>query len=173
MTRWPRSVPGRWTPVPYPYVWVDALTVKCHEEGRIAGVAAVVATGVGASGYREILGVDVVTSEDGAGSMGFLRDLVARGVAGVQLVICDAHHGLVEAVAAVLPSSSWQRCRMPFLRNPAVPVPRSAQGLVAMLVRTVLAQPDATSTPRPAHPDRRAAQRTVSGRCRAADQPSR
>jgi hypothetical protein len=63
-------------------VWVDALAVKCREAGRIVNVACVVATGVNADGYREILGVDVLTSEDGAGWTAFLRDLVARGLSG-------------------------------------------------------------------------------------------
>jgi putative transposase len=101
---------------PYAYIWVDALAVKCREAGRIVNVAAVIATGVGANGYREILGVDVLTTEDGAGWTSFLRDLVARGLHGVQLVISDAHRGLVEAVAAVLAGSSWQRCRTHFMR---------------------------------------------------------
>jgi putative transposase len=131
---------------PYSYVWLDALSIKCREAGRIVNVAAVIATGVGANGYREILGVDVLTTEDGAGWTSFLRDLVARGLHGVQLVISDAHRGLVEAVAAVLAGSSWQRCRTHFMRNLLCRVPRSAQGLVATLVRTVFAQPDAAST---------------------------
>jgi putative transposase len=131
---------------PYPYVWVDALAVKCREQGRIVNVACVLATGVNADGHREILGVDVLTSEDGAGWTGFLRGLVARGLSGVELVISDAHQGLKQAIAAVLPGASWQRCRTHFMRNLLCRVPKSAQALVATLVRTVFAQPDAAST---------------------------
>ena len=85
---------------PYTYVWLDALVLKCREGGRIANVSAVVATRVNADGYREILGLDVLTSEDGAGWTAFLRDLVARGLTGVRLAISDDHQGLVEAIAA-------------------------------------------------------------------------
>ena len=131
---------------PYPYVWVDALAVKCREAGRIVNVACVLATGVNADGHREILGVDVFTTEDGAGWTSFLRSLVARGLWGVELVISDAHQGLKQAIAAVLPGASWQRCRTHFMRNLLCRVPKSAQGLVATLVRTVFAQPDAVST---------------------------
>jgi putative transposase len=131
---------------PYPYVWVDALAVKCREAGRIINVAAVVATGVNADGHQEILGIDVLTSEDGAGWTVFLRDLVARGLGGVELVISDAHQGLKQAIAAVLAGASWQQCRTHFMRNLLCRVPKSAQGLVATLVRTVFAQPDAAST---------------------------
>jgi putative transposase len=131
---------------PYPYVWVDALAVKCREAGRIVNVACVVATGVNAEGHREILGVDVLTTEDGAGWTAFLRDLVARGLGGVELVVSDAHAGLREAIAAVLAGACWQRCRTHFIRNLLCRVPKSAQGLVATLVRSIFAQPDAAST---------------------------
>jgi putative transposase len=131
---------------PYPYLWVDALSQRCREAGRIVNVATVIATGVSADGHREVLGVDVLTTEDGAGWTAFPRDLVARGLAGVELVVSDAHQGLKQAIAAVLPGASWQRCRTHFLRNLLTRVPKSAQGLVATLVRTVFAQPDATST---------------------------
>jgi putative transposase len=131
---------------PYAYVWVDALAVKCREAGRIVNVACVVATGVNADGYREILGVDVLTTEDGAGWTALLRDLVARGLSGVELVVSDAHHGLQQAIAAVLPGACWQRCRTHFIRNLLCRVPKSAQGLVATLVRSIFAQPDAAST---------------------------
>ena len=88
---------------PYTYVWVDALTQKVREGGRIVNVACVIATGVNVEGHREVLGVDVFTTEDGAGWTAFLRSLVARGLSGVQLVISDADEGLKNAIAGVLP----------------------------------------------------------------------
>jgi len=130
---------------PYRYVWLDALVVKCREAGRIANVAAVIATGVNRDGQREVLGVDVVTREDGAAWTAFLRGLVARGLSGVELVISDAHTGLRDAIASVL-GGSWQRCRAHFLRNLLTRVPRSAQDAVATIVRSIFAQPDAETT---------------------------
>ena len=127
----------------YPYLWLDAMYVKSREDGRIANVAVVIATAVNAEGYREILGVDVVTAEDGASWTTFLRGLVARGLRGVKLVVSDSHEGLKAAVAAALPGTSWQRCRTHFMRNLLTRVPKSAQGLVAPLVRSIFAQPDA------------------------------
>jgi transposase-like protein len=96
---------------PYSFVWLDALTQKVREGGRTVNVHVLVATGVNADGHREILGVEVTSAENGAGWLSFLRGLVARGLSGVQLVISDAHRGLVEAIAATLPGAAWQRCR--------------------------------------------------------------
>ena len=90
---------------PYTFVWVDALTQKVREGGRIVNVHALIAVGVNADGHREILGLDVASSEDGAGWLAFLRSLVARGLSGVQLVISDAHPGLVAAIGAALPGA--------------------------------------------------------------------
>ncbi len=127
---------------PYTYLWLDALALKVREAGRIQSCAALVATGVNAAGCREILGLEVVTSEDGAGWTAFCRGLVARGLSGVRLVISDAHPGLVDAIASTLPGTSWQRCRTHFLRNLLAKVPKSAGPFVATLVRSIFAQPD-------------------------------
>ncbi len=128
---------------PYRYLWLDALTMRCRDGGRIVNVAVVVATAVNADGHREVLGIDVVTTEDGAAWTAFLRGLVARGLSGVQLVTSDAHGGLRAAIASVLPGASWQRCRTHFMRNLLTRVPKSAQGLAATLVRSIFAQPSA------------------------------
>jgi putative transposase len=128
---------------PYTFIWVDALTVKVREDGRVVNVHALVATGVNADGHREILGLDVASAEDGAGWLAFLRGLVARGLSGVQLVISDAHPGLVAAIGSALPGAAWQRCRTHYLRNLLTRVPKSAQPHVATQVRTIFDQADA------------------------------
>ncbi len=128
---------------PYPYVWLDATFVKAREQGRVVSMAVVVAIGVRASGEREVLGLDVGPSEDGAFWLQFLRGLVARGLGGVKLVISDAHQGLKGAIAAVLQGASWQRCRVHFMRNALALVPKTAAQMVAATIRTVFVQPDA------------------------------
>src|SRR5215211_3840588 len=99
---------------PYPYVWLDATFLKVRQTGKVISMAVVIAIGVRASGEREVLGLDVGPSEDGAFWLQFLRSLVARGLAGVHLVVSDAHQGLKGAIAAVLQGASWQRCRVHF-----------------------------------------------------------
>jgi putative transposase len=90
-----------------PYTsWIDALTQKVREGGRTVNVHCLIATGVNADGYREILGIDVTSAEDGAGWLAFLR-----GLYGVAMVTSDDHAGLVSAIAAVLRGATWQRCR--------------------------------------------------------------
>jgi len=128
---------------PYPFLWLDAMTQRCREGGRVVNVVTAIATAVNADGHREILGLDVMTSEDGAGWSEFLRSLVARGLSGVKVVVSDAHSGLRDAITQELPGSSWQRCRTHFMRNLLTKVPKRAQGLVATLVRSIFAQPTA------------------------------
>jgi putative transposase len=129
----------------YPYVWLDATFLKVRQDGRVVSLAVVIAIGVTATGEREVLGLDVGPSEDGAFWLQFLRGLVARGLRGVGLVISDAHEGLKGAIAAVLQGASWQRCRVHFVRNALALVPKSAAQMVAATIRTVFAQPDGAS----------------------------
>ena len=109
----------------YPYIWVDATFVKTRQDHRVVSMAVVIAVGLNAAtGQREVLGVDVGPSEDGAFWLRFLRSLVSRGLSGVQLVTSDAHEGLKGAIAAVLQGASWQRCRTHFMRNVLCLVPK-------------------------------------------------
>ena len=130
---------------PYTFVAADALVLKVREGGRIVNVHALLATGVNADGYREILGLHVTTAEDGAGWLAFFRDLAARGLTGVALVTSDAHRGLTEAIGATLPGASWQRCRTHYAANLMAATPKSAWGWVRALLHSVYDQPDAES----------------------------
>ena len=82
----------------------------------MVNVHALLAVGVNGDGHREILGLQVTSAEDGAGWLGFFRDLTARGLCGVALVTSDAHRGLVEAIGAPGDFGSHARWRR---QNPA------------------------------------------------------
>jgi len=128
---------------PYCFVAADALTMKVRENHRVVNTAVMVATGVNADGYREVLGVQTATTETGQAWNGFMADLVARGLSGVKLVTSDAHGGLVGALGANLPGSTWQRCRTHYAADLLKVTPKDSWPWVKTLLQTVFDQPDA------------------------------
>ena len=130
---------------PYAFMAADALVLKVRKGGRVVNVHALIAVGVNAEGYREILGLDVTTAEDGAGWLTFLRSLTARGLSGVRLVTSDAHAGLLAAIGATLPGAAWQRCRTHYATNLMAVTPKSSWPWVRTLLHSVYDQPDADS----------------------------
>jgi putative transposase len=130
---------------PYAYVTFEALVVKCGAGGRTVNVCVVHEVGVDRDGVRESLGLDVVTSEEGAGWLAFLRSLVARGLGGVRLVTSHAHPVSSMRSWRRCPAPPGQRCRTHALRALLTRVPKSAQSFAATMVRSIFAQPDAES----------------------------
>ena len=112
-----RPIEGDW-----PYLWIDATYLKVRQAGRIISVAAIIAIGANSDGRREVLGMQVGTSEAEPFWTDFLRGLTRRGLRGVKLLISDAHEGLKAAVRKVI-SATWQRCRAHFMRNVLVHAP--------------------------------------------------
>jgi putative transposase len=129
----------------YPYVFLDATYLKARVDHRVVSRAVVVALGVTIDGQREVLGLSVGDSEDRVFWTEFLRSLRERGLCGVRLVISDAHLGLKAAITEVLVGSSWQRCRVHFMRNVLARVPRGQSQVVAAFIRTIFAQVDEPS----------------------------
>jgi putative transposase len=120
----------------YPYLWLDAKVERVREAGGVRHKALVIAYGVHATGRREVVGIDVGEAETEAFWRSFLRSLRARGLDGVQLVISDAHTGLVAAIAKVL-GCRWQRCTVHFLRDMLGHVARAQQPLVSGAIRGI------------------------------------
>ena len=122
----------------YPYLWLDARVEKVREPGGVRSKALVVAQGVHETGRREIIGIDVGEAETEAFWREFLRGLRARGLAGVQLCVSDAHEGLKGAIAKVL-GCPWQRCTVHFLRDMLGHCSKDQQPLVSGAIRQIFA----------------------------------
>ena len=128
---------------PFVYVWLDATYVHVRENRHVVSKAVVIATGLRADGHREILGLDVGDSENETFWREFLTGLNDRGLAGVRLVVSDAHAGLVAAIRRCFQGAAWQRCRVHAMRNLLSAANHRHRQMIAALIRTVFAQPDA------------------------------
>ena len=129
----------------FPFVLVDALVVKVREEGRVRAVSALVATGVNAQGYREVLGLQVGDSESERTWQDFFPWLKGRGLSGVDLVVSDHHGGLVKAVQVQFQGATWQRCQTHLSANIADATPKALQEEVHARLRPIFTAPDATT----------------------------
>jgi transposase-like protein len=132
-----RPIEGDW-----PYLWIDATYVKVRQNGRIVSVAVIIAVGVNSDGRREVLGMDIGPSEAEHFWTEFLRKLARRGLRGVKLVISDAHEGIKTAVSKVL-STTWQRCRVHFMRNVLAHAGKQGRRVISAFIATAFAQNDA------------------------------
>ena len=137
-----RPIEGDW-----PYLWIDATYLKVRRGGRIVSVAIIIAVGVNSDGRREVLGMEIGTSEAEPIWTEFLRKLTRRGLRGVKLVVSDAHEGIKAAVTKVL-CATWQRCRVHFMRNVLAHAGKSGRRVVSAFIATAFAQetPEAAST---------------------------
>lgn len=127
---------------PFVYVWLDATYVHVRENRQVVSKAIVIATGLRADGHREVLGLDVGDSENEPFWKEFLGSLVERGLAGVRLVISDAHAGLIKAIRRCFQGASWQRCRVHAMRNLLAAANHRHRQVIAALIRTIFVQPD-------------------------------
>ena len=134
-----RPLVGDW-----PYLWLDATYLKQREGGRITSVAAIIAVAVNTDGKREIVGLHIGPSEAETFWATFLKSLVRRGLRGTKLVISDAHEGLKAAIRRVM-GSTWQRCRVHWMRNAQSYVPKGQQNMVAAALRQAFIHPDRPS----------------------------
>ena len=125
----------------YLYLWLDAKIERVRERGGVRQKCLVIAYGVHESGRREVIGLDVGECETEAFWREFLRSLRARGLAGVQLCVSDAHEGLKNAIAQVL-GCAWQRCTVHFARDMLGHVNRAQQPMVAAALRGVFRASD-------------------------------
>ncbi|TRL37338.1 IS256 family transposase, partial [Rhizobium straminoryzae] len=137
-----RPIEGEW-----PYLWIDATYLEVRRGGRIVSVAVIIAVGVNTDGRREVLGMEIGTSEAEPIWTEFLRKLTRRGLRGVKLAVSNAHEGIKAAVSKVL-SATWQRRRVHFMRNALAHAGKSGRRVVSAFIATAFAQdtPETAST---------------------------
>jgi transposase-like protein len=115
----------------YPYLYLDATYLRVRWGASVTNLALLACVGVDEEGFREVLAVEVASSEKGAAYASLLRSLIDRGLKGVALAVSDDHEGIKAAVAAELPGVKWQRCVVHFERNVLSHVPSSSTAEVA------------------------------------------
>lgn len=125
----------------YPFVIVDAIYLRIRKNGRVVSQSALIAIGINAKGYREILGLMIGDSESESSWSEFLAWLKGRGLKGVDLVVSDDHGGPVKAIRRHFQGASWQRCQNPpkaerLGRLPQVPAGRAGQPVETPVRRT-------------------------------------
>jgi transposase-like protein len=129
----------------HPYVFLDGIWLKRCWGGEVRNLAVLVAVGVNAEGYREVLGVMEGAKEDKDSWSAFLRYLKGRGLRDVYLFVSDKCLGLVESLAEFYPEASWQRCAVHFYRNVFTAVPPGKVKEVAAMLKAIHAQEDRDS----------------------------
>ena len=132
-----RPLEGDW-----PYLWLDATYLKVRRNHRIVSVAVIVAVGVNTDGRREVLGMDIGSSEAETFWVEFLRKLRRRGLRGVKLIVSDAHESIKAAVAKLI-NATWQRCRVHTMRNALAHAGKSSRRVVSAFMATAFAQDSA------------------------------
>ncbi|WP_099305920.1 IS256 family transposase [Bacillus sp. Marseille-P3800] len=108
----------------FPYLMVDVLYIKVRENQRVLAKSCHIAIGITDKGTREILGFMIQNEESASTWAHFFEHLKKRGVTSPQLVISDAHKGLISAIHQSFTKSSWQRCQVHFIRNLLSTVPK-------------------------------------------------
>ncbi|MFO0835768.1 MAG: IS256 family transposase [Phycisphaerales bacterium] len=127
------------------YVYLDGIWLKRSWGGEMKNVAVLIAIGVDAEGYREVLGVTEGTKEDAESWRTFLRSLKERGLSGVRLFASDKCLGLVDSLAEFFPDAAWQRCVVHWYRNVMTAVPQGRVREVAAMLKAIHAQEDRAS----------------------------
>lgn len=127
------------------YVFMDGMWLKRTWGGEVENVSVLIAIGVDAKGFREVLAVREGSKEDAESWRGFLRHMKERGLHGVELVVSDKSPGLLEVLADFFPEAKWQRCATHFYRNVLNAVPRGKRKTVAAALKAIHASEDRTA----------------------------
>ena len=121
----------------FPFVLVDALVIRVREQGRVRQRSLLIATGINAEGFREVLGFFLGDKESQASWSALFVALKQRGLSGVDLIVSDSHGGLVNALHTHFQDAVWQRCQTHLSRNILSATPKSEQSAVHKALRRI------------------------------------
>ena len=126
----------------YPFIWIDAVYEKIRFDGKVISQAIMIAYGVNAQGEREILAIDAMFDESAENWQDFFRRLKSRGLKNICLCVSDAHQGIQKALKKEFTGSSWQRCKVHFMRNILAKIPHKQKKLIAEKIKQIWLQPN-------------------------------
>ena len=129
----------------YPVIWADALYEKIRDNHRVVSKAVMVVKAVNLEGRQEILAVEPMENESEETYSALFRKLQERGLEKVWLCVSDAHRGLQAAIRSTLHGTSWQRCKVHFMRNILAYIPQRDKERVAARLRLIWQAPDEKS----------------------------
>jgi putative transposase len=129
----------------YPFVIVDALVIKVRRDEAVRSTSALIVSGVNETGHRELLGLRLGDSESEGSWSDMFAWLKRRGLCGVELLVSDAHSGLVKAARHYFQGVMWQRCQVHLERNVLGRTPRHLRGQMASGLRRIFEAPDHAS----------------------------
>lgn len=126
----------------HPVLWVDALYEKVRYGGHVINMAILLVCGVREDGHREVLAIEPMLEESTESYGELFKKLKERGLHGVRLVVSDAHRGLMNAIERAFPGAGWQRCKVHFMRNILVHVPKRDKQTFAGLLKLIWQAPN-------------------------------
>lgn len=126
---------------PVIYLFLDAVYLKTRQ-GEKRAEAVLVAYGITESGRKKLLHLDLGEKESYTAWLGFLYNLVDRGVTQPILVVSDGNPGLRKAIREVYPRAIRQRCKVHKMRNILVRAPKSAQKILKQEITKVFSSGD-------------------------------
>lgn len=114
----------------YPVVWIDALYEKIREDQKVSSKAIMIAMAINAAGQKEILAIEPMDNESTDTWTLFFEKLKARGLKQVGLLVSDAHQGIQSALKSAFLGTSWQRCKVHFMRNILARIPHKHKEMI-------------------------------------------
>ena len=115
----------------YSFLIVDAVVINVLQKEAVRPTSKLIICGINKNNVREVLGLQLGDSETEATWRGLFQWLKRRGLVGVNVVVSDAHKGLVPTIQRSFQEAVWQRSQVHLLRNVLGHIPKHVRGVLA------------------------------------------